>query len=95
MAFAAVTAPIVTLLAAPLYGRVVSDAVVVMLDRSCPKRFEYFGPASIILGVAIAFSAPLGLVHAMHASLSDMSQSIVGFSVGLAVVISYRTIKPK
>ena len=87
--------PFLTILAAPLYGRLVADAIKSFSEDDKGRTVEAVGVGSILLGSFIAFGLPLGNVHTNHVSMSNLSQAIVGLSVGLSIAVCYHHLKQR
>jgi prepilin signal peptidase PulO-like enzyme (type II secretory pathway) len=81
--------PLANFVIAPLYGRLVADAVLAFSNNTGSRALEAVGVGSICLGVGLAFTGPLGSERLFHTSMPDVAQAMIGLSVGIAVVICY------
>jgi hypothetical protein len=89
--------PLLTLLAAPFYGRFVADAVISFYGDGRGRKMEAIGVGSVLLGSMVVLMSPFGAVRTQlsGAGMDDISQAIVGIAFGLAVTVCYSRLKPK
>jgi len=87
--------PALPLLASPLCGRLVADAVKSFCDKKTNAVAAPVGAGSILIGSLIALGLPLSGLSFMHGPLSDAARDMVGLAIGLSALICYHRLKPR
>jgi hypothetical protein len=94
IALVAYVLPLLTLVLAPFYGRFVADSVLSFAGNTLGRKIEAIGVGSVLLGAVVATGTPIGTTHIIASvSLTELSQAIVGLSIGVAVAVCYHRLK--
>jgi hypothetical protein len=94
-ALLAFTYPVLPIIAAPLYGRLVADAVTSFSAQGKGQTNVAVGVGSILLGCLIAFGLPMGHLHPAAGTTTAFTQAMVGITIGISVVICYHRLKQR
>jgi hypothetical protein len=86
--------PFLPILGAPLYGRLVADAIKSFSGESKDSTPAAIGVGSIMLGSLIAFGIHGGH-HGAHVIMSTFTQAMAGLAIGLSVVVCYQRLKQR
>jgi hypothetical protein len=94
-ALLALTFPVLPLLVAPIYGRLVADAIISFSGKTRGQAESIIGIGSILFGTFLAFGHPFGLLRAAAGSPSEFAQAMVGLTIGISVVVCHNRLKQR